>query len=85
MRVVAGPAGLDAHLAVLAGLSIFSAFVPSVFVPPSVLVIWDRFFGPDRAETGTGTGTGQGPRPKLGPEPATGTPNPDVDVDSEDD
>jgi predicted RND superfamily exporter protein len=68
---------------ILTGLSIFYAFVASVFVLPSVLVIWDRFFGPDHADTDTGTGPA--PRPELGPEPATGTPNPDVDIDSEDD
>jgi predicted RND superfamily exporter protein len=67
---------------ILTGLSIAYAFVASVFVLPSVLVIWDRFFGPDHAETTTGPGPG--PRPELGPEPATGTPNPDVDVGPED-
>ena len=66
---------------ILTAFSIFYAFVSSVFILPSVLVIWDRFLG-DRyvAEHGS---TGSGPSPELGPEPATGTPNPDVEIDDD--
>ena len=68
----------------LTALSIIFAFFSSVVVTPSVLVVWDRFFGEGYAAE-HGSGSGSAPRPELGPEPATGTPNPDIDVDAEDD
>ncbi|WP_336000967.1 efflux RND transporter permease subunit [Halorientalis halophila] len=60
----------------LTALSIVYAFLTSVFVLPSALVLWDRFvgYGPG-APASAG---GDGPAPDLGPGPATGTPNPDT-------
>ena len=54
---------------ILTALSIFYAFLTSLFVLPAALVLWDRFFGPD------------GPTPDLSPGESVGTVNPDADPD----
>jgi len=58
---------------ILTALSIFYAFLTSLFVLPAALVLWDRFFGPD------------GPAPDLSPGESVGTVNPDADPDPDGD